>query len=444
VEQSHIAVLRVILPAAAIGLITIAALCRAAYDWGTACARRWRWTRIVALRERSRHWALPFSQALLILLASACLIVSAALPSSHDLRDISESLEKERKRQELPAVAAMVVTGDRIVAQGVTGVRKLGRPGQAEITDRWHLGSCTKSITATMIGVLVEQRRLSWDTTIPEALRDLAGAIRPEYRSVTIEMLLAHRGGIGHEWDVPGLWDLLWKREGTPVEERRKMAKAMLSQPPKVPPGKYLYANCGYGIAGHMAEVVTGKPWEELLKELVFEPLGMSSAGFGVPWDGQPPTDPWPHREDRTPVMPGWSADNPPSVGPGGTVHASIGDWAKYIAEHLSGSRGKDGRLLKAETYRRLHQGQAIGSSGDGYALGWMVVYRDWAKGKRSGKRGRCLHHAGSNNSWYALVWIAPERDFAVLATTNIGGDSIFRKIDAVIWTVIQDHFQSR
>lgn len=364
------------------------------------------------------------------------------LQSSHGVRDISKLLEKERKVQGLPAVAAVVIKQDKIVAQGVVGVRKLGRPEQARIDDRWHLGSCTKSITATMIGVLVEKGILSWSTTIVKALPDLTDAIRPEYREVTIEMLLANRGGIRHEWDVPGLWDLLWKREGTPVEERRKMTEVMLSQPPKVTPGQYFYSNCGFGIAGHMAEAIMGKPWEQLVREFVFEPLGMKSAGFGVPWEGEPPTDPWPHKWDGTPVTPGRLADNPPSIGPGGTIHASIGDWAKYIIDHLRGSQGKNGRLLKADTYRRLHNGRRIDDSEEEYALGWMVVYRPWAKGKKRGDKGRSLHHAGSNNSWYALAWIAPERNFAVIATTNIGGDGIFKKIDAVIWAVIQDHLK--
>ena len=59
---------------------------------------------------------------------------------------------------------------------------------------------------------------------------------------------------------------------------------------------------------------------------------------------------------------------------------------------------------------------------------------------KRLGGTGRCLHHAGSNNSRFAFVWIAPQRDLAVLCTTNIGGDGVFAKIDAVMWSVIQDH----
>ncbi len=363
--------------------------------------------------------------------------------SNPEIRNISGLLEKERKRQKLPAVAAVVINGDKIIARGVAGVRKLGQPGQAEMNDRWHIGSCTKSITATMVGILIEQEKLSWNTTIAETLPDLMDIIRPEYRNVTIEMLLSNRGGIRHEWDVPGLWDRLWKREGTPVEERRKMAEVMLSQPPKVTPGEYFYSNCGFGIAGHMAEVIMGKPWEQLVRELVFEPLDMESAGFGVTWEGSPPSDPWPHKEDGTPVTPGKFADNPPSIGPAGTIHASINDWAAFIIDHLKGSQGKNGRLLKAAAYRRLHQGQPIKNSEQEYALGWIVVERPWAKGKRPGDMGRCLHHAGSNNSWFAIAWLAPERDFSVITTTNIGGSGIFQKIDAVIWSVIQDHIKT-
>ena len=182
---------------------------------------------------------------------------------------------------------------------------------------------------------------------------------------------------------------------------------------------------------------------EQLVRELIFEPLGMESAGFGVPWEGEAPTDPWPHKRDGTPVPPGPMADNPPSIGPGGTIHTSIGDWARYITEHLRGAGGKNGLLLEADTYRRLHKGRRIGDSEDEYALGRMILRRPWAKGNRRNDYGRSLHHAGTNNSWFALVWIAPERDFAVLCATNIGGEGIFPKIDAVNWALIRDHLKT-
>lgn len=357
-----------------------------------------------------------------------------------DIRDLSGLLEQQRDKLDLPAVAAVVVHDGRIVAQGVAGVRKLGDPTPAARGDRWHLGSCTKAITATMIGVLVERGELAWDMKVGDVFSDLSEVMQTEYRDVTIEMLLAHRGGIRHELDVFGLWPVLWQRKGTPVEERRLMTRAMLAQRPEVQPGEYFYSNCGYGIAGHMAETVTGVPWEELVRKYVFDPLGMASAGFGVPWEGLPPSDPWPHERDGTPIPPGPMADNPPSIGPGGTVHASIEDWAKFVADHLKGARGEDGVLLKASTYRLLQRSRQERDADTAYALGWIVTTREWAKPNRGSGTGRCLHHAGSNNSWYSLVWIAPERDFAVLCTTNVGGEGLFPKIDAVMWSVIQDY----
>ncbi len=182
------------------------------------------------------------------------------------------------------------------------GVRKLGDSTQATLQDRWYLGSCTKAMTATLIAALVERGAMKWETTIEAALPDLAADIRTEYRSVTVEQLLAHRGGIRHELDVPGLWAALWKRKGTPTEQRRRMAKTMLAQEPRLPIGEYFYSNFGYGIAGLMAETMTGKSWEQLMRDVVFAPLDMQSAGFGVPWEGEPPTDPWPHVKDGNPV----------------------------------------------------------------------------------------------------------------------------------------------
>ncbi|MEI7672256.1 MAG: serine hydrolase domain-containing protein [Deltaproteobacteria bacterium] len=362
------------------------------------------------------------------------------LQTDTSVKDLSPLLERESQAQQLPAVAAVVIKGNRIISPGVTGVRKLGDSTRATLQDRWHLGSCTKPMTATLIAALVERGAMKWETTIEAALPSLAAGIRREYRNVTVEQLLAHRGGIRHEWDIPGLWDVLWKREGTPTEQRRRMAKVMLAQEPKQPIGEYFYSNCGYGIAGLMAETMTGKTWEQLMRDVVFAPLNMQSASFGVPWEGEPPTNPWPHDKEGNPIPPGRFADNPPSIGPGGTVHATIEDWAKFAFDHLKGERGEYGTLLKPETYARLHKGRAIAPGDNNYALGWNVVERPWAKGSDQGSTGRCLNHAGSNNSWYALIWVAPERDLAILCTTNIGGDGVFPKIDKVIWAVISDY----
>lgn len=112
-------------------------------------------------------------------------------------------------------------------------------------------------------------------------------------------------------------------------------------------------------------------------------------------------------------MKPGKGADNPRGLGPAGTVHCSLRDWSKFIALHLQGARGEY-RLLKAESFQRLHTPQPIDDK-SGYALGWIVLERPWGDGS-------VLMHNGSNTMWYSVVWIAPKRGFAVMAVTNLAG----------------------
>jgi len=124
---------------------------------------------------------------------------------------------------------------------------------------------------------------------------------------------------------------------------------------PEAEPGtRFIYSNAGFSIAGAMAEKVTGTAWEELMKQRLFEPLGMTSAGFGPPGARGSIDQPRGHRENGSPVEPGRDADNPVAIGPAGTVHCAIDDWAKYVALHLQGARGK-ARIVKAETFKKLH-----------------------------------------------------------------------------------------
>jgi hypothetical protein len=103
--------------------------------------------------------------------------------------------------------------------------------------------------------------------------------------------------------------------------------------------------------------------------------------------------------------------DNPEVMGPAGTVHCSLADWARFVADQLNGLAGH-GAVLSSDMYRFIH----TAPFGGDYAFGWLVTNRDWAG-------GTAYAHAGSNTMNFADAWVAPKRDFAVLVTTNQGGD---------------------
>jgi CubicO group peptidase (beta-lactamase class C family) len=343
----------------------------------------------------------------------------ASAPASRPA--LAAALEEIRERHKLPALAALIIEGDRIVESAAVGVRRAGSPEPVTINDRFHLGSCTKAMTATLIALLVEEGKLAWDTTLAEALPDLRDTMQPEYRTATIRQLLAHRAGLPGDMFSNGVFMKMRTSSDPPRETRAAVLADILKSPALAPPGeKFEYANSGYVVAGVIIERLAGRPWEEVMRARLFDPLGMTSAGFGAPGSADAIDEPYGHvtrGQDAAAVKPGWRADNPPALGPAGTVHASLPDWAKFAALHLKGARGEPTPILKPESFKTLHTPAA----GEYYAGGWGAGTRDWA-GRAPDQPGRTLSHAGSNTMWFCTVWIAPERNIAVMAATNRGG----------------------
>jgi CubicO group peptidase (beta-lactamase class C family) len=321
-------------------------------------------------------------------------------PSDGPLNDVLAGIRDEHH---LPGLVGAISIGSRLAASGAVGLRKIGSPEPLRFTDQMHLGSNTKAMTATMLGTLVEAGKLSWKSTIRSVFPDNSSLLHPQFQAVTLAQLLTHRAGLPHDgpwWNLPGT---------TATEQRLALLVSMLERAPASRPGStYVYSNVGYALAGLMAEQVTGESWESLMRKRLFEPLGMTSAGFGSPGQSGSVTEPWGHHRDGNEVTPS-QLDNPPSMGPAGTVHCSVSDWAKFAALHIAGEHGAS-KLLKPATLKCLH----VPPQGCYYAGGWTVGEQSWA-------RGLTLSHNGSNTCWYATIWLAPVRNVAVLVVTNQG-----------------------
>jgi CubicO group peptidase (beta-lactamase class C family) len=320
---------------------------------------------------------------------------------------INRILEPVRNGRNVPGLIGAIVRGDRVAAIGAIGIRKIGSPEPIRVGDLVHLGSCTKPMTATLAGMLVDEGKVSWKTTLADVFPGHAPRLHPDFQGVTLLQLLNHRAGLPH--DVPW-WGLGPGRSTT--DQRRALLDRALAAPPLSKPGTaYAYSNVGYVLAGLMAEQVTGASWESLMRDRLFGPLGMSTAGFGAPGTPGKVDQPWGHRVKGGQVEP-TRQDNAPCMGPAATVHCSVVDWAKFATLHMRGGQGK-GRLLKPATFRTLQ----TPPRGQEYAGGWFALDRTWAG-------GRALNHKGSNTTWFATIWIAPARDFATLVAANQGGDT--------------------
>ena len=331
------------------------------------------------------------------------------------LRDLAEQV---RSRMKAPALAVAVVHGRKVVDKAVVGVREYARSEAVQPDDRFHLGSVTKSFTSTMIGKLVEDKVLRWDTTIGEALPDMV--MRDEYRDVRLEQVLQHRGGIPSwssldEFDAaPGADWQLARRHG----RKQVVERVLLDEPAATPGTRMVYSNAGYVVAAYMAERASKRSWEDLIRSMVFGPLDLKTAGFGWPATDARPDQPRGHfgvppnqRVQQIGEHGLGDFDLGTYYAPAGDVHCSIDDLARYASFHLEGLRGKDG-VLKASTIRRLHTPPDANGSMK-YAAGWGIKQTD---------SGEPVHwHNGSAGTFFALVFIYPQSDLAVVIATNAG-----------------------
>lgn len=346
--------------------------------------------------------------------------------------DLTDYLAAYAEAYDLPAMAAAVVDTAGVRAIGVSGDRRRDATNAAHLDDAWHLGSAAKSMFALLVATMVEDELLGWDSTVRGVLGDRFPEMNPGWQSVTISHLLTHRGGAPPNLvdDHPALWQALMAREGSPTEQRRVLVEAVTRTAPAGTPGvDHAYSNAGYAIAGAMAEEAAGLPWEELMRQRVFSPLGLASAGFGAPGGIEEADQPWGHAANGTARPPGPGADNPPGIGPAGTIHMSIGDWATYAVEILGLAAGRDG-LVRADTF-----GPMLGVPDNqryGYAMGWELT-------DEAGPANRVATHSGSNTLWYSLIWMPLEPGFGVLAVTNQGGDRAREAIDQALWNLVLD-----
>ncbi len=326
-----------------------------------------------------------------------------SLNSFASSRELKETLHKVRKEYSLPSLSAAFLQEGELEEIGTVGIRKVGHKAKTTIKDKHHIGSCGKSMTATLAALLIEKGYFSWDSTLEELLPDFQ--IHRSLRKVTLELLLSHFSGLVEN---PGEFS----SSSSTIKDRRIIAKKILAFPPKYSPKKeFHYSNTGYIIVGHIMESLTKTSWENLMRKFLFKPLRMRTCGFGpTSKKGEIiPSQPWGHKVINGKITP-IQTDNAPSFGPAGTIHCSLIDWSKYLNMHINGFNGKS-KFLNRKSFKKLYTKFPV--EGNHYTYGgWFRLERSWAK-------GAVLTHTGSNTLNFANVWVAPEVQSAIVSTTN-------------------------
>lgn len=337
------------------------------------------------------------------------LLLAATTASAAD--DLKARIAQAMQGTTTPAMGVLVIRNGKVAEHAVQGVRRNDAAPPATIDDQWMIGSTGKPITVAMIARLVEQGVLGWDTPLSTLLPDLAAQMQPAYRDVTLVQLLSHRAGLPENLTDAAALDAFFVDTRPLPVQREAYVKAALAEAPVHPPGtEFAYSNSGFLIAAVIAERATGKEVEALMQREVFQPLGMTGAGFGPTPAGQPLG----HRGGKPVTTTPQKADDgvPPIYTAAGNLHMRLQDLALFAIDQLAGSQGK-GTLLTPASYALMQTAQP----GSGSGLDWGV------QPSIAGRQGPVLVHGGSDGNWLAWVVLFPGQNNGVIAIANAAED---------------------
>jgi len=337
------------------------------------------------------------------------LLLAATTASAAD--DLKARIAQAMQGTTTPAMGVLVIRDGKVAEHAVQGVRRNDAAPPATIDDQWMIGSTGKPITVAMIARLVEQGVLGWDTPLSTLLPDLAAQMQPAYRDVTLVQLLSHRAGLPENLTDAAVLDAFFVDTRALPVQREAYVKAALAEAPVHPPGtEFAYSNSGFLIAAVIAERATGKEVEALMQREVFQPLGMTGAGFGPTPAGQPLG----HRGGKPVTKAPQKADDgvPPIYTAAGNLHMRLQDLALFAIDQLAGSQGK-GTLLTPASYALMQTAQP----GSGSGLDWGV------QPSIAGRQGPVLVHGGSDGNWLAWVVLFPGQNNGVIAIANAAED---------------------
>ncbi len=376
--------------------------------------------------------------ALTFLLAAGCIAPLAAAPKpvvskapSALPKDLDATIEKALKTFECPGAAVAIVKDGQVVLAKGYGVKQLGKPEPVLETTRFQIASNSKAFTAALLAMYVDEGKLKWDDRVIDYLADFRLYDAYVTREFTIRDLLTHRSGLGL-----GAGDLLWFRS---QYSRSEIIKRFREVKPETSfRSAYAYDNVLYIAAGEVAAAIGGKPWEVLVKERIFDPLGMASA-TGVYQES--PNDATPHSSWGGPLRP-VSPDKEYSAAAAAGIHTHVVDLAKWVKVQLAEGQISEGKRLwsqkRSQEMWSAVTPQPIRPSRLACMKPYIPNFAAYGLGfeLRDYKGAKLVTHTGALTGTTSRVLMVPEHNLGIIVLTN--GES--RVWDAITWQIL-DHY---
>lgn len=239
----------------------------------------------------------------------------------------------------VPGASIAVVADGKVMMTKGYGLRDVKANLPVTPKTVFAIGSITKSFTVTLLGSLVDEGKIEWDTPVRKYLPDFEMYDPVVTERLSVRDLVTHRSGLPRH-DAP------WYN--SPLPRAELVRRIRFLEPSKDLRTTYQYNNLMFLTAGYLAEQVGGAPWEDLVRRRIFGPLGMSDSNTSVIASQQAPDFARPYELAKKEVkeVPFRNIDQ---IGPAGSINSSAEDMARYVPMHLGGGKSPDGKTIVSE-----------------------------------------------------------------------------------------------
>jgi CubicO group peptidase (beta-lactamase class C family) len=319
------------------------------------------------------------------------------------------------KDWDVPGLAIAVVQGDSVVYAKGFGVRALGRSEPVDARTMFAIGSCTKAFTGVTTAMLVDEQKVRWSDPVTAYLRGFELYDPYVTRELRVQDILSHRSGLARG-------DLVWY--GSSYDRDEILRRVRYLRPSWSFRSQFGYQNIMFLAAGQIVARVAGKRWDDVVRERVFLPLGMTATNTSIAALKGLDDVAVPHAriEDTVRAIEWRNIDN---IGPAGSINSNVLDMAKWVRFQLDSGKVNGKTLITASSFVETHtphtivprttQARALNpyTHFQTYGFGWFL--QDY--------RGReVVQHGGNIDGMSALVGMMPEEKIGVVILTNMNG----------------------
>jgi CubicO group peptidase (beta-lactamase class C family) len=370
-------------------------------------------------------------QTLFLALTLTLSVAQGALAQEAPLQGFDEYVNKALKDWEVPGVGIAIIKGDKVVLARGYGVRKLGDPTPVDDRTIFAIGSSSKAFTAAALAMLVDEGKIKWDDPVTKHLPGFELYDPYASKEMTVRDLLCHRSGLERG-------DLMWY--GSEYGRDEIIRRARFLKPSWSFRSQFGYQNIMYLTAGQIIPAVTGKSWDDFIKDRFFKPLGMAASSTSVNDLKSSNNVSAPHGkiEEKVVAIPWRNIDN---IAPAGSINSNIAEMTAWVRMQLSDGEFSGQRLLSSGAIKEMQKSHTVVPYDPPwsllfpeahfvtYGLGWLL----------SDYRGRkVVEHGGNIDGMSALVAFVPEEKLGLVVLTNLSGSELrtalkLRIIDAFL-----------